>query len=364
MSRILLLADINSAHTRKWVLGLLQHGLQVGVFSLRESSGNWHEGLDHFELFSGSIPDATFHSGLSGKAAYLKLLPQVKKIIRSFRPDIVHAHYATSYGLLGRLSGFHPLIISAWGSDVMDFPSKGLIARRLLKSNLAKADVLMATSPTIEKYIHKIVSREVIITPFGVDTSVFKPGRAAKGNEIVIGAVKALEKVYAHDITIDAFAEARKQRPELNLELLFVGDGTERAKLEEKVKQLGLTGEVTFTGKVDYAEVPAWHNRLDIFMNISEYESFGVSVLEAMACETPVIVTDTGGLADLVEQDKEGIRVPLRDVPATCAAILKLAGDAALRSRMGKAGREKVNREYTWENNVKAVIHVYENLLK
>ena len=102
--RILFLADINSSHTQRWVNGLTTHGLQVGIFSFTVPKDAWYKSLNI----------ACYHPVAKlTKWKYVFQLSSLRKAIRTFQPDILHAHYATSYGLLARLSGFQPFVISA-----------------------------------------------------------------------------------------------------------------------------------------------------------------------------------------------------------------------------------------------------------
>lgn len=119
--RILLLSDANSVHTQKWVSVLIGRGLNVGLFSLRKPEGVFWDALEpnSIEL---RWSDTGVKRGIAGKATYLFAIPTIRRFVHEFKPDILHAHYATSYGLLGVLSKFKPLIISVWGSDVYDFP--------------------------------------------------------------------------------------------------------------------------------------------------------------------------------------------------------------------------------------------------
>lgn len=363
MKKILLLADVNSSHTRKWAEGLAAHGFEIAIFSFRPCEGDWLQRNPGIRFYTGpGISGNTFHEGAVKKTAYLKMLPALKRSIKEFVPDILHAHYASSYGLLGRLSGFHPYIISCWGSDVMDFPNKGLVQRILLKGNLEKADRVLATSPTIEKYIHKVIKRDVFITPFGIDLQKFFPLETENPfgkDALVIGTIKSLEKVYCIDVLIAAFAEVQKQLP--NSRLLLVGNGTERKALEEQCAALGISDHVLFKGSVEHTEVPKYHNMIDIFVNVSSYESFGVSVLESMACGKAVIVTNTGGLAEIIENESEGVKIEVGDVKGLVKQILRLA-DPVIRKQMGIQARQKVERRYDWKENIKEMIAVYNSL--
>jgi L-malate glycosyltransferase len=359
--RILLLADVNSPHTQKLVEGIAASGYETGVFSLSARKKEWFGGKPRITIFDeDAVPTEVFSGSSLRKLGYLRKVKAVKKAIREFKPDIVHAHYATSYGLLGWRCGFHPLVISAWGSDVMDFSASGAVKKALVKKVLNAADLLMATSLTLEKAVMEICGKHAVVTPFGVDTNIFRKEEVAGpfADAIVIGTVKSLEPVYGIDTLIKAFRIVKQRNPGKKFHLLIVGEGTQREELTALAKTNGLKNEVTFTGRIDRAEIARYHNMIGIFVNLSRYESFGVSVLEAMACENPVVVSDTGGLAEIVDEGKTGFRVKVNDPEAAAAAIEKLL-DEKLCVAMGKNAREKVKHEFEWNATVKLIVEEY-----
>lgn len=361
MKRILLLSDISSEHTEKWALSLADKGLEIGLFSLTQSAYPWYEKHTRIQLLSTSNKN-TGTQGRFAKLKYLKILPQLKKAIRSFNPDIVHAHYASSYGLLARLSGFKPYFVSAWGTDVMKFPFKNSLFKQILKSNLKQAAVVTATSQTIVEFIHKVIDIPVKVIPFGVDLNQFKPAPKLPlfdPDTIVIAAIKVLDTIYCIDILMDAFAVLVKINPKKKLGLLLVGTGRLENELKQKAKDLKLEDKIIFTGRVNFSDVAHYFNTADIFVNISEYESFGVSVIEASACEKPVVVTDVGGLKEVVDEGVTGQRIKVRNVEETVAAIEKFILYPDLAKKMGTNGRKKVEEFYDWNKNVNQMIEAY-----
>lgn len=366
MKRILFLADVNSAHTHKWVVSLAGKGFSIGIFSLSIPESDWWK-RKNISVFSDEIKKETFSSSSISKISYLKVVSKVKKIIKEFKPDILHAHYATSYGLIGARTKFHPYIISCWGSDVMDFPKKSFIHKFLLKKNLSVADKILATSPTLVKHLKEIIDSEIIITPFGIDTEIFKPMKVKSlfgEKDIVIGTIKSLEKIYCIDVLIKAFAEVRHKHVHLSLKLLIVGEGTQKKELKKLAENLKLTYDIVFTDKIDYDEVPKYHNMIDIFVNISERESFGVSVLEAMACGKAVIVSNIDALMNLVKQNGNEVIVETKNIMQTANAIEKLVLDKFLRQSLGNEARKKVQTDYNLGKNISEIVQVYNSVLK
>jgi glycosyltransferase involved in cell wall biosynthesis len=363
MKRILMLADAGSEHTEKWVLGLANSGFQIGLYSLSSPVYNWYASNPNIQF----LKDQKAKSGSLLSKNFLSVLPHLKRVIKEFKPDVVHAHYATSYGLLARLSKFKPYFISAWGTDVMKFPDKNFVYKRILRKNLEQAAMVFATSETIKEYILKVCQVPVSVIPFGVDLNQFKPGPRLSQFEkdnFVVAAIKTLESLYCIDVIIDAFALLVNKYPSKKLQLLVVGTGSLLTKLKQQANDLGIEKNVLFTGRIDFSEVANYFNTADIFVNISEYESFGVSVIEASACELPVIVTDVGGLREVVDQNSTGIRIAVRDIHATFEAMEKLMNNENLRIEMGKQGRIKVQKYYDWQLNLQQMINAYSNLIQ
>ncbi len=361
--RVLLLSDTYSEHTEKWALGLASNDIEVGLFSFNKALYPWYQNnINITVLFEPSKQLNT-----TNKIAYLKFVGPLKTAISQFKPDVVHAHYATSYGLIGALSGYHPFVISAWGTDVMKFPQQNFLNKFILKYNLRKADAICATSYTIKEYLKFVTKKEAIVIPFGVEVHVFNKKEVVnlfpKGS-FVIGCIKALEDIYNIDILIKSFSVLKLNHPEKKLKLLIIGEGSQRQFLEKLAADLFISNDVIFTGRINFTEVSNYFNMLDVLVNISDYESFGVSVIEAMACEKPVVVTNVGGLKEIVENSTFGGLVEVGNIEQTTTEIEKYLLDEPLKLKVGKAAREKVKEKYNWTNNIKQMIDVYSQLIK
>ena len=359
--KILILADPASIHTIRWANSLNDFGNEIIICGfIREIPKNYNKNILIESVTTSSIFNVRKDGSLA-KIVYLKILPKIKKILNTFHPDILHSHYASSYGLIGALSNFHPFIISVWGSDVFNFPNRSLIHRKIFKYNLSKSDKILSTSNFMAKEIEKYSQKQVEVTPFGVDLNKFKPSVTRslfKDGDIVIGTIKSLEDKYGVDILIRCFKNVKDKYPGLSLKLLIVGTGSKENKLKELVESLGINNDTIFTGFIDHKEIHEYHNMLDISLFLSN-ESFGVSVIEASACEKPVIVSNIGGLPEVVEDNVTGIVVEPKNIEQITQAIEKLIFNRELRIWLGKNGRERVEKLYNWENNVKVMDKIY-----
>lgn len=368
--KILLLGDGGSIHLKKWAISLKKEGFGIGIFSLSEFDAEAYTDLGILVLSKGKQFDHIAHKedGKLIKGLYLSKLTSLKRAIRQFAPDILHAHYASSYGLLGALTGFHPYIISVWGSDVYDFPLKSFLHRQMLKFSLKTADKILSTSHVMARQTNKFSGKKITVTPFGVDTAVFRPvdrGLLFAKDDIVIGTIKTLEDKYGIEYLIGAFNINVQRHPELPLKLLIVGEGSKRKQLEDLAAKYSLTDKVTFTGKIAHAEVVKYYNELDIYVALStlDSESFGVAIVEASACAVPVVVSSVGGLPEVVIQDETGLIVDKKDTQAAAEAIERLILNPELRKEMGERGREHVLSVYDWDLNLRQMSEIYAAVL-
>lgn len=364
--KILLLSDSRSEHTEKWALGLASKGIHVGLFSFNKSSYDWINNHPLISLLHEA--DETVNAKkLKTKIKYIKNVGALKSAIASFKPDILHAHYATSYGLIGALSGFHPYIISVWGMDVYGFPNASYLHKSLLKYNLRKADMILSTSEVMKQETLKYTDKNILVTPFGVDTSVFKKTEITKEKDtIYIGTIKSVEEKYGIKYIIDAAKILKEKIKNTKLKFLIVGAGSQLEFYKKQIILEGLQDVVELTGRVKFSEVPHYHNLLDIFLNVSidDSESFGVAVVEALSCEKPVIVSDVGGLMEVVDNGRYGIIVKKKNAEELANAIERLINNAGLREEMGKKGRSHVLETYDFNVSLNKMLDAYNSVLK
>lgn len=367
--RVLILSDSSSDHTKRWVKATAERGHEVALFSLNDMDADYYHKLDGVTLYAhnifGTLKDQKTN-GTVEKLNYLKPYRALKRCIREFKPDIVHAHYATSYGLLGVLSGFHPLVISLWGSDAYLFPKVSWLHRKLLEFNLSKADRILSTSHCMAREVSKYTNKKILVTPFGVDEEKFVPANGKENKkEFVIGTVKTLSAIYGIDTLIDAFAMVVRENPALKIRLVIAGNGVERNNLEKQAYNLGLADKVTFLGRIPNEDVAVLLSNLDVYVALSrsDSESFGVAAVEAMSCGVPVVVAAADGFKEVVPDGVAGYIVPKNDARTAADRISYLLNNMSVAQEMGKAGRKHVLDNYTWASSVDTMMDIYKIIM-
>lgn len=356
--KITFLAAHNAIHTVRLVNALAQRGHSLSLITLHE--GN--EPLDdRIQLFKLPIP---------APLGYFLNVPFLRRLLKQLQPDLLHVHYATGYGTLGRLSGFQPLILSVWGSDIFDFPTQSRWHKLWLAQNLRTATQICSTSQAMAIATQALIqpANPIAITPFGIDTTVFYPRPKLREEKTFrIGTVKTLAPKYGIDTFILAFYKLRNLLAETDLQLAqrlrlcIAGGGPQQKYLQNLVHQLQLTNITEFAGHLPHSKVPTYLNKFHIYVAASRLnsESFGVAILEASACGLPVVVSRVGGLPEVVEDGISGYLVEKDNVEQFATTLLKLVQDDALRTQMGQAGRELVFKKYQWQESVSILEEVY-----
>ena len=296
-----------------------------------------------------------------GKIKYLKHLVFLKKAINDFSPDIIHAHYISSYGLLGYLSGFKPFILSAWGSDVYYFPKKSPVHRFIIKYLISKAEIVCSSSKVMAKLINKNFKRkDVVVVPFGVDVERFKPANK-KPKNFIVGTIKSIEKHNNIDCLIDA-AKILKEEYKKDIKFVITGKGTLLEMMQQKVRDYNLQNSIKFLGFVKHENIVDKYSSLSIFIAMSIRESFGVSILEAAACGIPSITSNVGGLVEVNLHNKTGKVIEANDPQKLADEINFLYNNDEIRNKMGSYARQRVVKEFTWKDNVNKMLEVYKTL--
>ncbi len=306
--------------------------------------------------------------------------------------DVIHSHYWMSGLAAEQLS-------EAWGGIpiVHMFHTLGEMKNRVARSEderagpdrldgerqvIRRADrIVVATLAELTqlRFLYHADSRKMVTIPPGVDTSHFYPIPADEAKQYIglkpedrmILFVGRIEPLKGIDTLIEAMSCLDLEEGPRPVHLAIIGgepdvepeDMTaEMTRLQKLCDDLAVGQTVVFLGKRDQGTLPYYYSAAETLAMPSLYESFGMVALEAMACGTPVIASEVGGLGYLVQNEITGYTIPDRDPDALCIKISRLLNDAQLRERMGMAAAEYAV-EYAWPNIAAQVLEVYTELL-
>lgn len=353
--KICFLAAASSIHTIRWVNAMVDKGHEVSLITMHPEEEN-----------KVDKRVTVYHLKVTNGLGYYSNVFELRKLLKQINPEILNAHYASGYGTLARLSRFQPTLLSVWGSDVYDYPYHSKLNMKNIMKNLMYPQLLASTSYDMKRQINTLVNRDDIeITPFGIDLDLFKYIDGLKKKDTIkIGIVKTLEENYGVKYLIEAFSLLTNKLHEIKfqgqlVELDIVGNGSQKEFLMQYVKTLNLENVVTFTDRIPNNQVPQKLNSFDIYCAPSLAESFGVAIIEASACKLPVVVTNVGGLKEVVKHGETGIIVESENAQQLAEALLKLVLDTNLRVDYGENGRKFVAQHYEWKENVKMMEQAY-----
>lgn len=344
--KIVYIAPGNSIHTQKWIDAFSKNH---DVFLITMHKPNIE--IQNCKVFVLSI---------KGTIGYYLNALEVHKIVGKIKPDIINVHYASGYGTLARMSKIGRYILNVWGSDVFEFPYESKIKMNIVKKNLLSATQIASTGYVMKKQVERLVKvkKDIVVTPFGIDTSFFTPQKKEESDKIIIGTVKTLLQKYGINYLIQAYNYAYENGLK-NSELLIVGGGSQKEELVSLANSLPAKKNITFVGVIPHSDVPKYLTQFDIYVALSESESFGVAIVEAEACGIPVIVSDVGGLPEVVENNETGVIVPAKNYIEAGKAILALASDKTLRTEMAMKARTLAVERYDWNLCVKIMENLF-----
>jgi L-malate glycosyltransferase len=351
--KVVLFSPGKSSHTHKWATYFKEHDVDVTVVTFK----------DHYsEENASEVKTLVLPKILPGKLSYLPAVMALRKILAELKPDILHAHFVSSYGFVGALANYHPFFVSVWGTDIYKFPKKSSLNRRIVEFTLRKAEVVCSTSKTMAFETAKYTNKNIEVTPFGVDLSLFSPKEYGNRDKIVVGIAKGLDDIYGFRDLFKAFAILKPKYE--NLELHILGDGPMREEYGQLTRELKIDQKVKFIGRVPNTMVPQYMKEMDIVAMPSYEDSFGVTAVEAMASGIPVVVSDVDGLKEVVVENETGLIVPRGNPEELSDALDTLLKDKELRVKMGRNGIEHVRQNYDWNDNAAYMVKLYKSFMK
>lgn len=305
--------------------------------------------------------------------------------------DIIHSHYW--------MSGLAALELRAlWNVPVVHmFHTLGLMKNRVAQSPveiegdyrlegeqkvLQNADKVIAATPAELaqlQWLYQAKTEHITIIPPGVDTSRFYPIPKDEAKEVIgvpidhkmLLFVGRIEPLKGLDVLIEAIGryceDPKKHMGDKKLFLAVIGGdpdespekiSAEMARVQTLPGQYGINDVVTFLGKRDQNTLPYYYSAAEAVVVPSHYESFGMVALEAMACGAPVVASQVGGLAFLVQDGVTGFTVPSGDPEALCGRLKALIDDQDLRRKMGEAAIIFA-QQYAWESITERITKVY-----
>jgi glycosyltransferase involved in cell wall biosynthesis len=305
-----------------------------------------------------------------GKVANSEITPSLPLHLLRGNYDILHTHlphpWSADISSLCSMIRKKPFFLTYY-NDITGTGINRIIARiyneTFLKILLKKAKKIFTINPSYLQSSRFLApwAKKIIVTPPGVDTAQFRPVPVGveKDTLFFLSCLDEYHRYKGLEYLLKAVKLAKEKHP---FKLNIGGDGKLRSYYEQLAGELGLTGEVTFLGRISDEQVLEQYNKCGIFVLpsiSSEQEGFGMVSIEAMACRKPVIVTDIVGCASDIQNHNAGIVVAPKNPEALANAIVALFENENHSSAMATNALAMVKEKYTWDKNADILERAY-----
>ena len=328
------------------------------------------------QVVSQKTPQAVFRSDeiRVSRNRPRRELEAFRLLWRSRSRDLVLSGIWYPEGLLAAVARVERSVVFAHGLELL--PARNYWRRGawklLLRFTLESASLVVANSQYTAGLVRESAPAAKVVTlPLGVDHRFFTPGDSAVAKrrfqadgKVVISSVSRLHRYKGHDLVLDAVA-ALDPSVRSRFVYLIAGKGPAQPALEAKVQQLGLASAVRWLGYVNDEDLIDVYRASDLFVLCTlqrpaeqEVEGFGLVFLEAQACGTPVVGTNTGGIPDSIRHGKGGWLIPEDDAGALVRILVSLSEDPGHFRAAGNAARDRIERECTWDVYSERLIEV------
>ena len=365
--RLAYIGDPNSIHVRRWMGWFVDHGHDV---ALLEGFGTAiAPGLDpkiRVERFAAG------RSRIPGLGAW-RTRSALRHALRAVDAQLLHAHFVRRFGWQAAAAGFHPFVVSGWGSDVLVAELRTPRVRWRDRRTLGSADLVTVTNPFMRDAIvaNGAAPDRVALIQHGVDTARFAPGPASPeflarhrlvGAPVVLSP-RAIRPLYRHETVLEAFARLRP--PAILVMSALDADTGLLRRLRARAAELGVADRVRILDRIAPDELPDAYRAASVVVSVPESDSFPVTLLEAMASGIPIVVGDLPPTRAVLQPIAPEALVEVGGVESTAAALrraLRLSDEE--RTALARRLREWAVREADYDANMREMERHYRRLIE
>ena len=310
--------------------------------------------IDQVQWVGGKHP-ATLKDGV-------RLLQDLRRVIRQIKPDLIQAGPIQRSAFLVALTGYHPLVSMSWGYDLLHDAKINPFWRWATRYTLHHSDAMIGDCNTIRQLAisYGMPDERIITYPWGVDIHHFNVPTLHLVSEPTFSllSTRGFEPIYGIDVIARAFVIAARKCPELHLTML--GNGSLAAAIHQIYLVGGVYDRVHFPGQVTYTDLPTYYQNADLYLSASHSDGTSISLLEAFACGTPVVVSDIPGNQEWVTPGENGWLFPDGDAEALATVILDAINHRQVLPEMGYKARQLAEIRADWEKNFPKLMSAYQ----
>ncbi len=289
----------------------------------------------------------------------------MRRIIRRIQPDLIHAGPIQTCAFIVALAGFRPLLTMSWGFDLMKDVERGRWWRFATRYTLRRSAYFTSDAAvTRDKAVaYGMNPARTVVFPWGVDLQHFSPAasRRMDSEGFTLFCNRSWEPNYSVDVLARAFVKVAQSRPAVSL--LLLGGGSQGTTIRRILEHGGVAEQVTFPGHISHKELPRFYRMADLFISPSHVDGSSVSLMEALACGLPCLVSDIPANQEWVADGQNGWLFPDGDADALAVRILAAMQQRTLLPKLGRNARGVAEARADWKKNSQKLLQAYQTIL-
>jgi L-malate glycosyltransferase len=355
--KILYFTRGQSPHDLRFTQALATSGHSAAVLCLEDTGSKpWPQGI---EVLHWPKPTPKF-SWFSAPA----LARAFREVVEAYQPDVIHAGPIQKTAFIAALAGVTPLVSMSWGSDLLMDARKSPIWECVTRYTLKRTTILAADCETVVTAARGFgYTGPARVFPWGVDLDHFKPGKAGVlrkqlgwDKNVVFLCNRTMEKLYGVDVVAEAFVRAAATDPDIRL-VLF-GKGSQETAIRAVFDKAGIIDRVHFGGFASLDDLPGIYRSADFYVSASHSDGSSVSLMEALACGVPALLSDIPSNCEWLEEGKEGWYFKDGDAAGLAQQMLE-ASKYSETSKLSAAARKLAEKRADWKKNFAVLLSAY-----
>ncbi len=292
-----------------------------------------------------------------------KLTLDFRRLVKEIKPDLIHAGPIQTCAFIAVLSEFRPILTMSWGFDLMDDVHKNKwwewVTRYTLKrSTFFTSDANVTKDKAV---VYGMNPEKTVVFPWGVDLEHFSLSTVHHPpSTFTLFCNRSWESRYGLDVLARAFVKVAQQNE--NVDLILLNGGSQGAHIRQILQSGGVLDRVTFGGQISQTDLPNWYHMADIYISPSHVDGSSVSLMEALACGLPCLVSDIPANKEWVVENENGWLFRDGDANHLAEKILSAISQREKLSEVGRASRRSAEMRADWKKNAEVLMNVYRSL--
>jgi glycosyltransferase involved in cell wall biosynthesis len=299
-------------------------------------------------------------------ANLLKLTLDFRRLIKEIKPDLIHAGPIQTCAFISILSGFRPVLAMSWGFDLMEdvYKSKWMewVTRYTLKrSTFFTSDAYVTRDKAVA---YGMDPEKTVVFPWGVDLDHFnfQAFESETSKTFTLFCNRSWETRYGVEVLARAFVRVAEQKE--NVDLILLGGGSQGGRIRQILQSGSVLDRVTFGGQISQTDLPRWYHMADLYISPSHVDGSSVSLMEALACGLPCLVSDIPANKEWVSEGENGWLFPDNNSNALAEKILAAMSQREKLPEIGRASRRSAEKLADWKKNSEVLMNTYRSIVE